>query len=138
MMRLLTILLLLITIEANVIASAFMTSDMVALSIPSGMHVKDMHDVPNISHKGHHGMASVHCSDSMEMQHASECDSAHNSQEDDDQYHDCGLCSDHYFKAVLTFSLDIPSSGQFEFDSDYTFSGVSVTHPLTLKPPRFI
>ena len=132
MVRYFMIFLLLISFQANAVAGALMMSNMTALSMATEKHALLMHQEPNMHSMEHHEKAANHCSDT---QHAGECESPTG---DCDKHSDCGLCSGHHFKAVLAHNFDIPLTCQFDFESNYTFSGVPVTHPLHLKPPKFI
>ena len=116
------ILALLITFQANAIAGAIMMSDMVAMSSSHEKHTSIMHDES--------------CSTTMSMHHVDACDSK--AKAHCDEYGECGVCSGHYFKAMLAHSFDISPTCRFDSESDYRFSGVTVTHPLTLKPPKLI
>ena len=136
MLRNFTIFLLLVSFQANAIAGALMMSDMMASSMSSEKHTAMMHDGPNLHPMGNDRKATDHCSSSMEMQQSVTCDPLKNSKDGCDKSSDCGLCSGHYFKAVLIHNFVIPPACQFDFESDYKFSGDSVTHPLNLKPPK--
>ena len=112
MARLFTIFLLLISFQANAIAGAKMVSTMAALSMSMEAPTHTAYDETD-----------THSID-------------HQEKEGCDKLCDCGLCSGHYFKAVLFYNFNIPSKGQFDFETDYRFSGVPIIHPLHLKPPK--
>ena len=112
MTRLFTIFLLLISFQANAIAGAQMMSTMAALAMSSETQKHTAHNETD-----------THLID-------------HQEKEGCDKHCDCGLCSGHYFKAVLFQDFNIPPIGQFDFESDYLFSGVPIIHLLHLKPPK--